>query len=100
MISIVILLAWVLIGIVTAGRAYAYFQRNWPDLATDSRSDDIRMCLLLCVAGPIGAFAVELFLIGKPRHGWLFPGIPYSERPEQPPVADKSTESPTEKKDN
>lgn len=45
---------WILCGIETYGRTFAYFQRKYPTMAEEKYSSDILFCGIICfTCGPI-----------------------------------------------
>jgi DNA-binding transcriptional regulator of glucitol operon len=68
--------AWLACGVLSAGWAYAYFQREFPSIADERRQGDTRFALGMALLGPFDLIGLLLFLWGNGgfKYGWLWPG--------------------------
>ena len=63
--------AWLTLGYIAAGWNFAYFQREYPDIADKYRQADFREAMFSLALGLI-AFIATL-TTGFYKHGWLSP---------------------------
>jgi len=61
---------WVLCGIETYGRLFAYFQREYAVIADENYKSDIIFCAIISLTGPI-AFIVS-FIVKHRGYGYKF----------------------------
>lgn len=76
-----LVIAWLAIGAIDAGFAYAYFQRHYSVIADSERRADTWFAVFMFLGGPCGLISSVLagaILKGNPLQwfscGWLFPG--------------------------
>ena len=64
-------LFWLLCGVLAYGEAFAYNQREWPDLAVKCCRDDLSHSLAIAAFGPMGIVPI-LLTDGWFKHGLLY----------------------------
>lgn len=66
----VLIVIWLWCGYLAAGYVFAYFQREFPTIASQKRSADLATSLLGFVFGPISLAAAHPEFV---KHGRLYP---------------------------
>lgn len=66
-------LVWLASGFLGYGFAVAHFQREFPEMAHESRVSDRLIPAILILLGPINliASAIHVGFSSKFRHGWM-----------------------------
>lgn len=72
MIIALIILAWAVCGVFTYGAILAYFQREFPSIATAQFKEDVKNAFFIAlVAGPV-SFIVCFFFTDFFKHGFMW----------------------------
>jgi len=67
----ILLVLYFLAALLTFGISLAYWQRQWPTLAYDDRSDDVQASAVLAVLAPV-SLPIVYVMSGRAKHGLLF----------------------------
>lgn len=67
---IVIGIFWIISAIFVYGFTFAYFQKEWPSIATELYYEDVEVAITMAVFGPIGLLV--LLATGSMKHGMKF----------------------------
>ncbi len=65
---------WIVCGIIEHGLMYAFYQREFPLLAEQTRLNDFWFTFCIGSLGPLGLAAALIFLIKEgalPKHGFM-----------------------------
>lgn len=63
---------WGLCGFLAYGLTLAYFQREFPLIASDYRRSDVRFASVMAVAGPLGLAAATICVLITSHHGFMW----------------------------
>ncbi len=61
---------WIACGVLAYGLTFGHFQRRWPGIAKEMRSNHRALALLLAIVGPLGVFIA--LTNGSAKHGLKF----------------------------
>lgn len=69
-ILIAVAIIWAICGFLSFGLQFAYYQRAYPTLAKEYRSNDLLFCFLTSLFGPIALVSNLLFINFVSNYGY------------------------------
>lgn len=69
-INLSIILIWIICGVISYGLNFAYYQKEWPNIAEEDYRLHKIMCLLFAIFGPI--ILIDTLIRKKYKWGFMF----------------------------